>query len=345
MAILKRIRLALPVFALMMGAWAIGEWYGREQVTFSHALHVEDQGLSCSMCHPGIEDDTMDLQPKASTCAECHAAYNDYLSEEKLKKAYGNIGEDFNPPMFSDQPEFTSTANQSEEIKFSHEVHVGSEISCSRCHGDVGQGEDLSMAKKLTMDNCMSCHTEKKVSKDCSTCHMKVDRDYKPKSHDRAWNQLHGREMKMSESTMGDCSLCHEESSCQSCHSTTKPRSHNNHFRIRGHGVLARMDRESCAECHMPDACDRCHAQSAPRTHTASWGAPVYRHCTGCHISQASSTEGCGLCHAAATHSSADALPTNSTHQNATGIDCYNCHVPSDVNHTVTGDNCLECHK
>ena len=60
------------------------------------------------------------------------------------------------------------------------------------------------------------------------------------------------------------CSLCHTESTCAACHQDTPPDNHNNFWRLRGHGVQARVDRDSCATCHRTDFCDRCHFETRP---------------------------------------------------------------------------------
>jgi hypothetical protein len=126
----------------------------------------------------------------------------------------------------------------------------------------------------------------------------------KPASHKGNWSEYHGRAVGAKGNSPGQpgkaCLTCHEQTDCFACHTTTMPRSHNNAWRVRGHGLTASGSRERCLACHREDYCIRCHSETAPRSHTAGWRN---RHCTVCHFGPGKTiTGGCAVCHKQATH-------------------------------------------
>jgi hypothetical protein len=85
--------------------------------------------------------------------------------------------------------------------------------------------------------------------------------DVAPDSHAFQWKKLHGPTVRAHDTaTANNCALCHQDE--KDCGPVTSP-SHRttttNYFRIRGHGLHARMDRQNCAACHRSDSCDACH--------------------------------------------------------------------------------------
>jgi hypothetical protein len=137
-----------------------------------------------------------------------------------------------------------------------------------------------------------------------------------------------------------DCALCHEESSCTSCHLSEPPRDHTQFWRRRGHAQIAAFDRQSCATCHDSDSCDRCHAEARPASHTARWGGVRNDHCFSCHLPLRA--EGCFTCHKQA-GSHAQAPPRPSDH--FPGMDCRQCHGrTAPLPHADDGTDCTVCH-
>ena len=70
----------------------------RDQIIFSHALHVEQNGMDCAQCHAGVTEATDLAQsylPKEASCLECHEPAEDFADvsaaeiEESLKKIVG----------------------------------------------------------------------------------------------------------------------------------------------------------------------------------------------------------------------------------------------------------------
>jgi len=191
------------------------------------------------------------------------------------------------------------------------------------------------------MDACVTCHAAEGMQDDCSVCHTELDVDVAPANHQLAWGRLHGDVSRScSEETANDCTMCHTQATCNACHQVEQPSNHDVYFARRGHGLHARMDRDSCATCHTQDACDRCHQVTEPMTHVGSFGGAYSSHCVGCHLPLQG--ESCFTCHKSTpSHATATPLPGNHN----PGMNCRQCHgLDQPLPHVDKGDACINCH-
>lgn len=182
---------------------------------------------------------------------------------------------------------------------------------------------------------------------ECAMCHDDGrTKQTRPAWHDVAWVRNHGaavRKLGSKPDTKTTCYLCHTESTCTSCHQQEKPRSHNEFWRRKGHGLSVGLDRTRCFACHRgADFCERCHSQTQPVDHTALWGAPSNRHCLSCHFPiGAAGAQRCAACHAGTpSHNATPARPANGLH--VPTANCRDCHTP--LRHPDNGMNCIVCH-
>jgi hypothetical protein len=191
---------------------------------------------------------------------------------------------------------------------------------------------------------CMQCHADRGLDNaDCRRCHRQIDRDWRPYSHARAWDEQHGEIVRRGDpASQHRCELCHDQTtSCQACHHTSMPRNHDNYFRLRGHGMMAALDRSRCYTCHRTDTCEQCHSETRPLSHRGGYGSPQQRHCTGCHFPLASS--GCIVCHKA-TPDHQQAAPMPPSHSPA--MNCRQCHGNGQpLPHPDGGHPCTACHR
>jgi len=277
---------------------------------FSHALHVEEQGLECADCHSRWEDSEDPGMPRAAQCALCHAE----LDAEKpieLRVAPLFDGESFRA---------ARAGHQSDEILFSHQQHATRGLECTACHG-ASAGPRLS---------------------DCAACHAEIRTGAAPPSHRANWTRYHGTLVRgRASERLDQCALCHQPADCTNCHKIELPANHNNYWRRRGHGLTASMDRDSCATCHESDSCQRCHDEIRPMSHVGMWGEPRDRHCLACHEPLRSNS--CVACHAATpSHDQATPLPPD----HLPGMDCRSCHGQGQpLPHEDNGQTCTSCHR
>jgi hypothetical protein len=61
--------------------------------------------------------------------------------------------------------------NDEAHVRFNHAPHIRSGVNCATCHGDLSKMTVAERAVEHTMGFCVDCHTEKKASTDCLTCH------------------------------------------------------------------------------------------------------------------------------------------------------------------------------
>ena len=310
---------------------------------FDHAGHLE-RDLACSDCHGG-EDEAWSAMPTQEFCQECHEEIDAEQADESLRATafFDEAG----------QPLWLHQGRQSDEIIFGHDNHVSEDDEgCADCHQGVmdSTSQPTATLARVSMEACEDCHSrddEAKAYNSCESCHKELREDVAPSDHKGAWIRTHGFIARSGDydSLPGDCARCHTRSSCQECHLAEKPQNHTNHFRLRGHGVMASMDRGSCRTCHQSDSCEACHQTSEPRSHRATWGGRFSRHCTSCHVPlQGPGDQSCSVCHRqAVTHDTATQMPGNPPHLTTNSNACRECHAP--MPHPDNGQSCLLCHK
>lgn len=306
-------------------------------LTFSHRVHVEDQGLDCADCHAKWEKDDDPGMPRAAQCALCHSELDAEKAPE-LKVATLFEGGKY---------KVTAASRQSDEIVFSHRSHATRGLECAACHAEVAKDDGQLYARgaelRMSMDGCLECHDSNKGPKqdNCTACHVEIRSGVAPPSHLANWKRYHGTVVRGRSSVRSDqCALCHKPSECTDCHHIELPENHNNYWRRRGHGLTASMDRASCETCHDSDSCRRCHEETRPLSHTGGWGDPRDRHCLGCHEPLRSTT--CGVCHfATPSHDRATPLPPD----HLASMDCRACHGHGQpLPHVDNGQTCTSCH-
>lgn len=310
---------------------AIGGGEKDEGRYFPHGVHVVDEGLDCTVCHVGAEDEDEPGMPVRAQCMLCHEESEEGTPPEQRIERFFE-GSAVPAAHYTKLPD---------ETVFSHARHVTAGLECSACHGEVGTSERVTPALRLSMDDCTSCHEQRGVANACSTCHSQIGADVPPSTHANAWMETHGRAAAAEGDRVVDrCELCHKETSCTACHQDMRPRSHDEYWRRRGHAVEAKIDRVNCAVCHRPDYCERCHRETLPASHVGSWGSPVDTHCIACHLPL--SDNSCIACHKGTpSHAMAAPLPPNHT----PGMNCRQCHgLTAPLPHVDNGDDCAICH-
>ncbi|HEX6882245.1 MAG TPA: cytochrome c3 family protein [Planctomycetota bacterium] len=307
-----------------------------EPFAFSHRLHVEAAALACTDCHaPGPDGEPG--WPAPADCARCHAEEASVPPERRVAALFE--GERYRA---------ARVGAQADEIVFAHAPHAAS-LDCASCHATVAADDGglatLRGALVLSMDACLACHADHRAAPqevDCAACHVEIRADRAPPSHALAWTSNHGLVARArSGARLDRCAMCHAESSCDACHQTQLPESHDNFFRRRGHGLQSSLDRASCDTCHDPDSCSRCHAETRPLSHTGSFGAPRDRHCLTCHEPLRSTS--CGVCHAdTPSHDLATPLPPD----HVPSMNCRLCHGNGQpLPHVDNGQTCTSCHR
>jgi Cytochrome c7 and related cytochrome c len=134
-----------------------------QPIAFPHKVHLA-RGLQCEVCHTGVSQGPEAAIPSVKFCMNCHLVIAKDRPEIKKMAAYQARGEDIPwVPVYEYSP--------SAHVRFNHAPHIRADVACSNCHGDMMQQTTAVRAVNLNMGYCLGCHTQRKVSIDCTTCH------------------------------------------------------------------------------------------------------------------------------------------------------------------------------
>lgn len=126
-----------------------------QRPSFNHQTHVQGAGQECAACHATATTAARAGMPEVAVCQACHGDDPAWPS----------------PVMRDGQPVWSSFTAISDEVRFSHQAHTSQGLKCDDCHGKMAENTATGRELAFTMDTCTSCHTRKKASTSCLTCH------------------------------------------------------------------------------------------------------------------------------------------------------------------------------
>lgn len=117
-----------------------------QPIPFSHKAHVA-RGLECKDCHTNADPGEDMGLPQAAKCMACH----------------GTIAKPI---------PWVRVYSLPAEIYWSHRPHLTAGMTCTTCHGRVSDMDVVARVTNVTtMQGCVDCHKEHKVSTGCNFCH------------------------------------------------------------------------------------------------------------------------------------------------------------------------------
>ncbi|MDF1562722.1 MAG: cytochrome c3 family protein [Deltaproteobacteria bacterium] len=234
-------------------------------LTFSHQLHVGENGLECSECHEAVAGATTtaaSLQPTMDVCEACH---EDAVGETcTMCHSAG------------DEAEGGSLKSWVTEVKFSHAAHMAREkVECLTCHPDATKSTLSTDRLTPAMKTCEGCHQKQMDRLDCAGCHTDLASLKRSSSevavHKAGWFPMHSA---WARGNVEVCSQCHQQTYCSECHEKTGmakvadvlPASTDRTLVHRGdwigrHALEAKSNPARCLSCHGTQVCQDCHAQ------------------------------------------------------------------------------------
>ncbi|MGC2404394.1 MAG: cytochrome c3 family protein [Acidobacteriaceae bacterium] len=134
-----------------------------QPIAYTHKVHLA-KGLPCTFCHVGVDQGPEARIPGVNVCMSCHQSIATDRPEIKKIAAYKARGEEI---------PWVRVYNYSESahVRFNHAPHIRAGVDCASCHSDLTQQTTAERKVNLNMGFCLNCHTQKKVSVDCETCH------------------------------------------------------------------------------------------------------------------------------------------------------------------------------
>lgn len=153
--------LLFSTFAFFVGGPGRGV---AQPIAFNHARHIQN-GMTCTDCHSGAQNQAHAALPPLSTCLVCHETALTKSAEEEKVRALAVAGKEF---------QWTQLTRLSPHVYFSHRRHVGvAKLDCSLCHGPVEKASfpPRRALRAMTMDTCIECHQKSGARTDCNDCH------------------------------------------------------------------------------------------------------------------------------------------------------------------------------
>ena len=141
----------------------------RQPIFFRHDVHAGQYKMECQYCHYSVAVAPEPGIPSLQTCMGCHAVVGgsdatNRAEITKLKKAFNE-----KKPV-----EWTRVHFLARHVHFPHSQHIKAlgPSACATCHGDVTRMPQVFKVNNVNnMGWCISCHIERKVTRDCTACH------------------------------------------------------------------------------------------------------------------------------------------------------------------------------
>lgn len=148
---------------------AAGDFFGVrpepvQPLEFPHNVHVARKIGCTSPCHVGVTRGPVAGLPSVRTCMICHIRIATDRPRIQQIAALQAQGLDLAWQRVYGYP---SEAH----VRFDHAPHIRAKVECSTCHGAIDQQTVAQRNVNMTMGFCVNCHTERKASNDCLTCH------------------------------------------------------------------------------------------------------------------------------------------------------------------------------
>ncbi len=135
-----------------------------QPIPFPHKTHLDKKAV-CADCHESADKGPVAGIPSVKTCMICHSQIA--TDRPLIKQVAGYADKGIEIP-WQRVYSFTREAH----VRFNHAPHIRASVDCATCHGDVGKQTVAERSVEHTMGFCVNCHTQKKASNDCLTCHF-----------------------------------------------------------------------------------------------------------------------------------------------------------------------------
>jgi hypothetical protein len=141
----------------------------RQPIFFRHDLHAGELKLQCQYCHYSVAVSPEPGVPSVQTCMGCHLAISGNTASHKAEIKKVRDSWNTKKPI-----EWVRVHYLARHAHFPHMRHIKAlgPNACTTCHGDVTRMPQVFKVNNINnMGFCITCHVERKVSRDCTVCH------------------------------------------------------------------------------------------------------------------------------------------------------------------------------
>jgi hypothetical protein len=141
----------------------------RQPIFFRHDIHAGQFKIQCQYCHYSVAVSPEPGIPSMQTCMGCHLVISgsDSSAKTEIKKVRQAWTE--KKPV-----EWVRVHYLARHAHFPHQRHIKAlgPNACITCHGEVQRMPQVYRVNNVNnMGFCITCHVQRKVSRDCSVCH------------------------------------------------------------------------------------------------------------------------------------------------------------------------------
>lgn len=171
---MNRVVLSITLFLFLVGAgvamFSQHPWSPSRDVVqpipFSHRVHAGVRKIPCQYCHASARRSQTAGVPSVQRCLGCHMKVG---GEQPVLAAVTQPWTDTKQP--PGEIVWNRVYTLPDFVRFAHRPHILAGVACQECHGPVETMDRVVPVHDINMGFCISCHTERHVSKDCSICH------------------------------------------------------------------------------------------------------------------------------------------------------------------------------
>jgi len=141
----------------------------RQPILFRHDVHSGQLKMQCQYCHYSVGISSEPGIPSMQTCMGCHIAIAGKTDANKAEIKKLKVAWTAKQPV-----EWVRIHRIARHVHFPHQRHIKAlgTSACAACHGNVARMPQVYKVNNVNnMGFCISCHIERKISRDCTVCH------------------------------------------------------------------------------------------------------------------------------------------------------------------------------
>ena len=141
----------------------------KQPIFYRHDVHAGQLKIQCQYCHYSVAASSEPGMPTLNSCMGCHSLVQGKTPEDKAEIKKLATAWNKKEPV-----EWVRVHAVARHAHFPHALHIKAmgPQGCATCHGNLSRMPQVYKVNNVNnMGFCIGCHIERKISRDCSTCH------------------------------------------------------------------------------------------------------------------------------------------------------------------------------